>query len=245
MNANVTEIAPQLYRISTYVPQADLQFNQFVVEDDEPLLFHTGLRKMFPLVRDAVATILDPARLCWVAFSHFEADECGALNDWLAAAPHAAPACSITGAIVSVDDFADRPARQLADDEVIATGTHRFRFLKTPHLPHAWEAGLLFEETSATLLCSDLFHQGGDPEPIAHQDVTNRTREVLRRYQNGPLDQYLPYTPLTERLIERLAALEPRCCATMHGSAYLGNGAQALRELAVALREMFGGGDRG
>ncbi len=240
MDAKITEIAPQIFRISTYVKPADLQFAQFLVRDDEPLLFHTGLRRMFPGVREAVATLIDPAHLRWIAFSHFEADECGALNDWLAVAPHASPACSAVGAIVSVDDFADRPATPLGDDQVFSTGTHRFRFLQTPHLPHAWESGLLFEETSGTLLCSDLFHQGGDPEPVTDQDVTGRTRDVIRRYQQSPLANYLPYTPMTDPLMERLARLAPKCCATMHGSAYVGDGARALRSLAAVIKEAFG-----
>ena len=162
----VTEIAPDCYRISTYIPEIDLQFNQFVINDEEPLLFHTGMRSLFPLVHEAVASIIDPAQLRWISFSHFEADECGSLNEWLQIAPNAQPVCSMVGAMVSVNDFALRPAKGMLDGETFETGRHRFRFVQTPHVPHCWEAGLLFEETKGTLLCSDLFHQGGDVEPL-------------------------------------------------------------------------------
>src|SRR5205823_3036710 len=150
-----------LFRLSTFLPEANMQFNQFLARDAEPLLFHTGQRALFPLVREAVARLIDPATLRWIGLSHFEADECGALNEWLALAPEAAPVCSFVGAMVSVNDFALRPARPLMDGEVLETGRLRFRFCSTPHVPHCWEAGLLFEETQQTLLCSDLFHQLG------------------------------------------------------------------------------------
>jgi len=157
--ARIDEIAPDLFRISIYVPQIDLQFNHFLVRDEEPLLFHTGMRRMFPDVRDAVARVLDPATIRWISWSHFEVDECGALNDWLAIAPRAQAACSQVGVLVNLEDFAARRPRGLTRDEVIDTGRHRFRFIPTPHLPHGWDAGVLFEENSRLLLCSDLFHQ--------------------------------------------------------------------------------------
>ena len=157
----ITEIAPDLYRISIYVPEANLQFNHFLVKDDEPMLYHTGMRRMFPLVREAVTRILDPGELRWIGFSHFEVDECGALNEWLQVAPSAQAVCSIVGALVNMSDFADRPARGMAADERLSTGQYQFRFRPTPHLPHGWDAGVLFEETQRTLLCSDLFHQFG------------------------------------------------------------------------------------
>ena len=162
----VTEIGPNLYRLSIYAPDFDLQFNHFLVDDDEPLLYHAGLKGMFAPLRDAVATVIDPARLRWVGFSHFESDECGGLNEWLDLAPEAQPVCSDLGAMVSVNDFSARPARGLADGETLSTGTHRFRMCRTPHLPHGWDASVLFEETHKTLLCSDLFHQVGDVEPL-------------------------------------------------------------------------------
>ena len=236
----VTEIAADCYRISTYIPEIDLQFNQFLIKDEEPLLFHTGMRVLFPAVREAVATIMDPAKIRWISFSHFEADECGSLNEWLQIAPTAEPVCSTIGALVSVNDFSLRPAKGMNDGEVLNTGQHRFRFAQTPHVPHCWEAGLLFDETTRTLLCSDLFHQNGDVEPATTSDVIDRARNTLIDYQAGPLANYMPYTKHTDGIMQRLAALEPRTIAPMHGSAYAGNGAQAIRDLAVVMREVLG-----
>jgi len=236
----VTEIAPDCYRISTYIPEADLQFNQFLIKDDEPLLFHTGMRSLFPVVREAVATIIDPATIRWISFSHFEADECGSLNEWLQIAPAAEPVCSMVGALVSVNDFALRPAKEMNDGEVFNTGQHQFRFMQTPHVPHCWEAGLLFEETTGTLLCSDLFHQVGDVEPLTESDVIDRARKTLVDYQAGPLANYMPYTKNTEGILQKLAALNPRTLAPMHGSAYVGDGTKAIRDLAVVMREVLG-----
>ncbi len=162
MKPHIDEIAPNLYRISTYISTYDLQFNQFLVNDDEPLLYHTGMRKMFPLVRDAVAKVVQPSRIRWIGFSHFEADECGSLNEWLELAPHAESVCGIIGATVNINDFAHRRGRVLADNEVLTTGRCRFRFLETPQVPHAWDASLLLEETASILFCSDLFLQNGD-----------------------------------------------------------------------------------
>lgn len=236
----VTEIAPDLYRVSTYVSEIDLQFNQFLIKDDEPLLFHTGPKAMFPLVRDAVASVIDPSAIRWVGFSHFEADECGSLNEWLQTAPAAQPVCSMVGALVSVNDFAARPARGMTDGEVLSTGKYRFRFLQTPHVPHCWEAGLLFEEVGGTLLSSDLFHQGGDVEPLTESDVVERARKTLVDYQASPLANYMPYTKHTDGILQGLADLRPRTIAAMHGSAYAGDGERALRDLAVVMREVLG-----
>ena len=236
----VTEIAPDVYRISTYVPEIDLQFNQFLVKDDEPLLYHTGMKSLFPLVRDAVATVIDPSSIRWIGFSHFEADECGSLNEWLQLAPAAQPVCSMIGALVSVNDFAIRPARGMTDGEVLGTGKSQFRFVQTPHVPHCWEAGLLFEETNGTLLSSDLFHQGGDVEPLIESDVIERARRTLVDYQAGPMANYMPYTKHTNRILQGLADLKPRTIAPMHGSAYAGNGERAIRDLAIVMREVLG-----
>jgi flavorubredoxin len=241
----ITEIAPQLFRISTYIAEADLQFCQFLARDDEPLLFHTGMRQLFPAVRDAVASLIDPARLRWISFSHFEADECGSLNEWLALAPHAVAACSFIGKVVSVDDFALRPARALTQNEVLSTGRRRWRFQQTPHVPHCWEAGVLFEETDAVLLCSDLFTHGGDVEAVTSADIVPRARKTLLDYEAGPLAHYLPYTPDTTPTLHRLAALQPRLLATMHGSTFSGDGAGALRALARMLEEILGGAKEG
>ncbi len=238
--ATVTEVGPDLYRISVYVPEFTLQFNHFLVKDDEPLLYHSGLKAMFPELREAVASVLDPSEIRWVGFSHFESDECGALNQWLEVAPSAQPVCSLLGALVSVNDFATRPAKGLADDEVLTTGKRRFRLCRTPHLPHGWDASVLYEETSKTLLCSDLFHQLGEVEPLTKSDVVGRTRQALKEYQAGILADYAPYTPYTNRLFQTLAALKPQRLAIMHGSSFEGDGEQALRDLAVAFKEVFG-----
>jgi flavorubredoxin len=236
----ITEIAPDFFRISTYIPEIDLQFNQFLVKDEEPLLFHSGMKALFPIVRDAVGTIMDPSKIRWIGFSHFEADECGSLNEWLQLAPTAQPVCSMVGALVSVNDFATRPAKGMNDGEVLNTGQHRFRFVQTPHVPHCWEAGLLFEETRGTLLCSDLFHQGGNVEPLTEADVIERARKTLTDYQAGPLANYMPYTKHTDSIMQRLAELNPRTIAPMHGSAFVGDGSRSLRDLAVVMREVLG-----
>ncbi|HEX8772612.1 MAG TPA: hypothetical protein VF735_03335 [Pyrinomonadaceae bacterium] len=170
MKSAVAEIAPDVYRISTFHPEGGMQFNQFLIKDEEPFLMHTGLKKMFSVTLEGAATVIDPARLRWIGFSHFESDECGALNEWLAVAPHAQAVCSFVGTVVTVDDFADRPARALNDGEVLEIGHHGLRFLATPHVPHGWDAGLFFDETDRTLLCSDLFFHPGDPEPLTEVD---------------------------------------------------------------------------
>jgi flavorubredoxin len=236
----VDEIAPDIYRISTHSPEYNLQFNQFLIKDDEPLLFETGMRQLFPLVREAVSRVIDPASLRYISFSHFEPDECGSLNEWLTLAPRAEAVCSVVGAMVFVNDGALRPARGLNNDEIIQTGKHRLRFKATPHLPHGWDAGVLFEETSQTLLCSDLLGHAGDPSPTTDSDIVGRFRETTSAFQGGPLANYMPYTPHTERQIKELASLKPRACAPMHGSTFLGNGEQALLDMAVAMKELLG-----
>jgi flavorubredoxin len=236
----VNEIAPDCYRISTYISEINLQFSQFLINDDEPLLFHTGMRGLFPHVRDAVATVIDPAKIRWISFSHFEADECGSLNEWLQIAPAAQPVCSMVGALVSINDFAQRPAKGMTDGEVLSTGQYRFRFLQTPHVPHCWEAGLMFEDTQRTLLSSDLFHQNGDVEPLTDSDVIDRARNTLIEYQAGPFANYMPYTKHTDPILQRLADLKPRTIAPMHGSAYTGDGERAIRDLAEVMREVLG-----
>jgi flavorubredoxin len=237
----ITEIAPDVYRISTFIPEGNLQFNQFLVRDDQPLLFHTGMKALFPVVRDAVATLLPPDTIRWISFSHFEADECGALTEWQTLAPEATAVCTFVGKLVSVDDVvARRPAQALADGEQFCTGKYRFRMLVTPHVPHCWEASLLFEETQGTLLCSDLFHQNGDVEPSTSGDVVGRFKQTLVEYQQGPFANYMPYTPYTDSTLQRLAALKPKTLAAMHGSTFVGDGAQALTDLAQVIREILG-----
>lgn len=239
--AHVTEIAPDLFRITTFVEPFNLQFSQFLVRDDEPLLFHTGPRALYSEVKAAVALLIDPQTLRWIGFSHFESDECATLPEWQQLAPQSQAVCSVVGKLVSVDDcLALRPAKGMTDGEVLQTGTYRFRFLATPHVPHCWEAGVLFEETERTLLCSDLLHQEGDVEPMTESDVLGRCRKTLVEYQQGPLANYMPYCTLTDATLQRLAALQPKRLATMHGSVYVGDGRKALQDLAIVWREVLG-----
>ena len=239
-NARVTEIAPDHYVISIYVPQFNLRFNHFLINDDEPLLFHTGMKHMFPLVHQGVARVIDPLTLRWISFSHFEADECGALNEWLALVPQAKPLCGLVGASVSVNDFAIRPAHVLSHDAVLKTGKYRFRFCQTPHVPHNWEACLLFEEITRTLLCSDLFTHEGDVEPMTESDVVDRAKRSLVAGQKGPFANPYPYTPLTEPILHGLANFRPARLGLMHGSTFIGNGEGALRNLATVMQEVLG-----
>lgn len=238
--ATVTEIAPDLFRLSIHVPDLDLQFNHFLVRDERPLLFHAGLKGMFAELSQAVASLIDPATLRYVAWSHFESDEIGGLNQWLELAPQAEPVCTFVGKVVSVDDFALRPARGMGPEDVLTTGRYRFRFHPTPHLPHGWDAGLLFEETQSTLFCSDLLHQFGAVAPITSEDLIGPALAAMRLMQHGPLASYMPYTPQTDGLLAGLAQLRPSILATMHGSSYAGDGGRTLGELAGAMRELFG-----
>src|SRR5882762_9194711 len=236
MKANVNEIAADVYRISTFHPEYGIQFNQFLIKDDEPFMMHTGFKKMFPITLEGVAKIIDPAKLRWIGFSHFELDECGALNEWLEVAPRAQAVCSQVGAMVMVNDFADRPPRPLNDDEVLEIGSHRLRFLATPHVPHCWDAGLFFEETDRTLLCSDLFFHPGNPEPLTESDVVGRARESIIEGMKSPLAKDMAYTPYTDQTMRRLADLEPRTLALMHGSTFRGDGRSAILDLGGVIK---------
>ena len=237
MKSNIMEIAPDIYRISTFHPDFGIQFNQFLIKDDEPFIMHTGMKKMFAVTREAVASLIEPAKLRWIGFSHFESDECGALNEWLNLAPNAQAVCSFVGAMVTVNDFADRPARALADNEVFAIGSHRLKFLATPHLPHGWDAGLFFEERDKTLLCSDLFFHPGDPEPLTESDVVGRASTSITEGMAGPLANDMPYTPYTDATLRRLADLEPRTLALMHGTSFRGDGRRAILDLAGVIQK--------
>ncbi len=237
--ANITEVAPDTFRISVYSSDINIQFNHFLIRDDEPFLVHAGYRAMHPELRQAVGTLIKPSKLRWIGFSHFESDECGGLNHWLEEAPSAQPVCSFVGAAVTVNDFAIRPARSMQQGEVLETGKYRFRFCSTAHLPHGWDAGVFFEEKHRTLLCSDLFFQDGNVEPITEKDVLGRARKALIDSQAGPLGNSVPYTPMTQKILHGLAELKPRTLAAMHGSTYVGDGAAALRGLAVVLKETF------
>jgi flavorubredoxin len=226
---NIFEIADGIYRINTplSVVPGGFSFNQYLIVDDEPMLFHTGLRRMFPLVREAVTTVMPVERLRYVGLSHFEADECGSLNEWLAVAPQAVAVCSRVAAMTSVQDVADRPPRALADGEMLALGKHRVRWFDTPHLPHAWECGLMMEQQTRTLLCGDLFTQPGDKTPaLTESDILGPSEQMRKG-----LD-YFAHAPNTREMLERLAAEEPATLACMHGSAWRGDGAALLRELA-------------
>lgn len=235
-----TEIAADVYRISVFVREINLEFSHFLVRDDEPLLFHAGLRSMFPALRDEVSRLIDISKLKHVGFSHFESDECGALNQWLEVAPQAQAVCGLVGALVSVNDFALRPARALTREDVVSTGRHSFRFIPTPHVPHGWDAGVLFEESQRMLFCSDLFHQWGHRKPTTEDSIIETCKEALQQSEAGPFANYMPYTHHTGRVLESLAQLDPTLMATMHGSSYRGNGAQALRDLSTVMREVLG-----
>ena len=230
----IDEVAAGIYRISTPVDipvlPGGFSFNQYLIVDDEPVLFHAGLRRLFPLVREAVAAVLPVEKLRHIGFSHFEADESGALNEFLAVAPHAAPLSSDLGAMVSVNDVADRPGRGLADGEELPIGSHRLVWLYTPHVPHGWDCGVMFDRATGTLFCGDLFTQGGMRHPpVTESDILGPS-EMFRK----PLD-YFAHSRGTAAILEKLAALEPKLLACMHGSAYRGDGAALLRALSAAL----------
>jgi len=230
-STRVTEIADGIFRLSTYVaavaPPAGFTFNQFLVVGDEPLLFHTGPRRMFPAVRDAVSRVIAPGQLRWITFGHVEADECGSMNDWLAAAPQAQVAHGAIGTSVQLMDLADRPPVTLENGQVIDLGRgKRVRYLDTPQTPHAWDAGLIFEETTSTLLCGDLFTQTGDRPALTTDDIVGPAVEAEDMFQYSSLH------PAMGATIRKLAELSPRTLALMHGPAFNGDTAGALRALA-------------
>ena len=230
----IDEIVNGIYRISTPVPPTAIPggftFNQYLIVDDAPLLYHTGPRKMFPLVHEAIAAVIPVTSLRHIGFSHFEADECGALNEFLEIATDAAPLCSKIAKMVSVDDFALRPAQALADGEQLNLGTHQVRWIDTPHFPHAWECGHLFEETSRTLFCGDLFTQGGhEHQPLSTEDILESSEQM-----RSGLD-YFSQTRLALELADKLASHSPKFLACMHGAAWSGDGAALLRQLGQRL----------
>jgi flavorubredoxin len=233
-STRVDEIADGIHRISTPIPPevipGGFTFNQFLIVDDSPLLYHTGPRQMFPLVKEAVASVIPVSTLRYIGFSHFEADECGSLNDFLEVAPNAEPLCGAIAKMVSVDDFAARPARALADGEELSLGTHVVRWIDTPHFPHNWECGHLFDITTRTLFCGDLFTQGGNQhQPLITGGILDSS-EAMR----AALDYY-SHTGQVEELTEKLAATTPRVLACMHGASWEGDGAALLRQLAGRL----------
>ena len=231
----IDEVALGIYRINTPVPlpgDMAFNFNQYLIVDDAPMLFHTGMRKLFPVVSEAIRAVMPLERLRYLGLSHFEADECGALNQFLAAAPNAEPICSQVAALVSLGDYADRAPRGLADGEELALGRHTIKWFDTPHTPHAWECGLMLDVATRTFFCGDLFTQGGTGEVALTESDILGPSEAFRK----PMD-YFAHAPNTRAILERLAREEPTTLACMHGSAWRGNGAGLLRDLATALED--------
>jgi flavorubredoxin len=231
MTTRTDEIADGVFRISTFVPEVGptgFTFNQFLLRAEEPLLFHTGPRRMFPLVSSAVARIVPIESLRWIAFGHVEADECGSMNEWLAAAPRAEVAHGATGVMGSLNDLADRPPCALADGEALDLGGKRVRHLDTPHVPHCWEARVLYDETTKTLLCGDLFTHLGNGPALTKADVVGPAREAEALFHASAI------TPATAPTIRTLAKLAPERLALMHGSSFEGDCAKALLDLADA-----------
>ena len=232
METSISEIADGIYRLSTFVPDiappAGFTFNQFLVLGDEPLLFHTGLRRMFPLVSEAVSRLMPVENLRWITFGHYEADECGAMNEWLAVAPNAQVAHGMTGCLVSLNDMADRSPRVLSNGEVIDTGGKRIRYIDTPHVPHGWDAGVIYEETTGTLFCGDLFTHLGNGPAVTESDIVGPALAAEDIFYDTSLGPSIAPT------VRRLADLAPSTLALMHGSSFAGDTAAALRELASA-----------
>ena len=231
METRIDEIAGGIYRLSTRVadvaPPAGLTFNQFLIRGDEPLLFHTGYRGMFPLIHEALGRLMPVEKLRWIAFGHYEADECGAMNEWLTVAPQAQVAHGQTGCMVSLNDMADRPPRVLQDGEAIELGRGlRVRYHDTPHIPHGWDAGVLHEESTGTLMCGDLFTQVGDGPAVTGADIVGPAIATEDMFRFSSLN------PGMGRTIRRLAGLSPRTLALMHGPSFAGDGAAALEALA-------------
>ncbi len=230
METRIDEIAPGIYRLSTFVreiaPPAGFTFNQFLIDADAPLLFHCGPRTMFPLVSAAAGKVVPLQRLRWITFGHFESDECGSMNQWLAAAPRAEVAHGFVGCMVSLNDMADRPPRALSDGEVIDLGGKRVRHIDTPHVPHGWDARVLYEEATGTLLCGDLFTHLGNGPALTGEDIVSPAAAAEDVFQATSL------TPITAPTIRKLSDLRPRTLALMHGSSFVGDGAAALRGLA-------------
>ena len=236
METKVDEVAAGVYRLSTFVSEigpTGFTFNQFLIDDDEPLLFHTGHRSMFPSVRDAVEQVLPLSTLRWITFGHVESDECGAMNEFLAAAPKAEVAHGALGCLVSLAEMADRPPRALADGEVMEIGAKRLRHIDTPHVPHGWEARVLYEETTRTLLCGDLFTRLGDGPAVTDDDIVGPAMEA------EGLFRYSSLTPDTAAVMRRLGDLEPVTLALMHGSSFSGDGKSALYDLAGAYESQY------
>jgi flavorubredoxin len=232
MTAKIDEIADNIFRLSVFVPQvmppAGFTFNHFLIRGEEPLLFHCGKRKMFPVLAEAVAKLMPIEKLRWASFGHFESDECGGMNEWLAAAPHAELMHGMTGCRVSLDDMADRPPRTLTNGQVVDIGGKRIRYIDTPHVPHGWDAGVIFEETTKTLFVGDLFAHYGDPAPMTRSEL------VTQAMAGNDTTYSTSLGPTTAPTIRKLAELKPDMLAIMHGSSFMGDGAEQLNGLADA-----------
>ena len=238
MQTSIHEISDGVFRLSTCLPDiapGGFTFNQYLLDGEEPLLFHTGPRRMFPLVSAAVAKVIDLPRLRWISFGHVESDECGAVNEWLAAAPDAQVTFNPLGCAISLDDICDRQPEPLLEDDARDIGGHRIKVIQTPHVPHGWEAQVLFDETTSTLLCGDLFTQAGDGPALVHgTDLIGPAIEAEDLFGATCL------TANTAPTMRRLAALTPRTLALMHGPAFAGDCTQALLDLASAYDARFG-----
>jgi flavorubredoxin len=226
METRIAEVAPGIHQLMTHVPEMNFSFNQYLVTGDEPLLFHTGPRQMFPLIADAVTRVMPVDQLRWISFGHVEADECGSMNQWLGAAPQSTVAQSMIGCMVSLNDLADRAPRPLADGEVLDIGGHRMRWIDTPHVPHAWEAGLLYDETTRTLFCGDLFTQTGAYEPASTDELIGPAGEAEDIFHSSSL------APSSGATVRRLAELDVSALALMHGPTFTGDCRGALLDLA-------------
>lgn len=233
MQTTVHEVADGIFRFSTFVEPANLTFNQYLIRAEQPLLFHCGMRGLFPLVSQAVKGVLPLEQLRWISFGHIEADESGAMNHWLEQAPNAQLAFGQVGCMVSLNDLAARPPHALADGEVLDLGGKRVRYFATPHVPHNWEAGLLFEETTHTLLCGDLFTRLGPAPALSAEDPVGPALAAEDAFHASAL------TPSTAPTMRRLAQTAPRTLALMHGPAFAGDGAAALNALADAYEARF------
>jgi len=236
MTTSVDEIAPGTYRLSTFVPEIGpngFTFNQFLIDDIEPLLFHTGPRSMFPSVCGAIESVLPVDSLRWITFGHVESDECGAMNEFLGAAPQAQVAHGALGCLVSLNEMCDRTPRALADGETLEIGTHRLRHIDTPHVPHGWDARVLFDESTETLFCGDLFTHLGDGPALTEQEIIGPAMDAEAMFRSTAL------APDSAAVMRRLGALEPSTLALMHGSSFQGSGRKALDELASAYEAQY------
>lgn len=236
MKTDINEIAPDIFRLTTFVPEvaapAGFSFNQFLIRDEQPFLFHTGMRGIYPLVSEAVAALIDPTELRWISFAHVEADECGAMNSFLAQAPRAQVVHGELACGVSLNDLCDRPPLSVAAGEVLDLGAHRMRFIPTPHVPHNWESGLWLDETTSTMFVSDLFGQTGRTRAITTDDVVERALEAEAGFRS------VAPSPYVDSALDELSALAPTTLAVMHGASFHGDTRAAFADLRAGLARL-------